>query len=367
MFGFAEVCEYHSGVHEGYYYFVVEGSKLIHISYYAVGMKRRGEHSVCYIVDLSRVREKMVIRIYSTLAQMFPGEELSIDSSLRSAKPVELVDVINRFEPAHLNPSEKSLIVEWNRFYRPMASYIRGSGSITISGLAQLHIAHDLRYPLSLLIPYSTNVRRSLYSQIAKQIHQAWVAVRILREFKSHPLKLVLMQSSYSPADIVNGYGMWHEFDLNPLSMCRGVLWNRKSVVPQVNIPPNLAKIYERMEKIIRTTGSERYPMRPDIVFTYATRCSELIDMIGSGKPATKLIIECKNSDYRYWAKDIETQIKPYAEILQPEFIVIASMKPVPAEIKKRLSSFGIDVIDNVYPGGTGEKELVNYVKKALS
>jgi len=103
---------------------------------------------------------------------MFPGEELSIDSSLRSAKPIELVNVINRFEPAYLNPSEKSLIVEWNRFYRPMASYIRGSGSITISGLAQLHIVHDLRYPLSLLIPYSRNVRRSLYSQIAKQIHQ---------------------------------------------------------------------------------------------------------------------------------------------------------------------------------------------------
>jgi len=89
--------------------------------------------------------------------------------------------------------------------------------------------------------------------------------------------------------------------------------------------------------------------------------------MIGSGELAIKLIIEYKNSDYRYWAKDVEVQIKPYAEILQPEFIVIASMKPVPAEIKKRLSSFRIDVIDNVYPGGTGEKELVNYVKKALS
>jgi len=68
MFGFAEVCEYHSGVHEGHYYFVVEGSKLIHISYYAVGMKRRGKHSVCYTVYLGRVRGKTVIKIYSTFA-----------------------------------------------------------------------------------------------------------------------------------------------------------------------------------------------------------------------------------------------------------------------------------------------------------
>jgi len=52
----------------------------------------------------------------------------------------------------------------------------------------------------------------------------------------------------------------------------------------------------------------------------------------------------CKSSSYRYWAKDIETQIKPYAEILQTEFIVVASMKPVPTEVKKRLGIFGIDV-----------------------
>ena len=120
MFSFTEVCEYHSGVHESYYYFVVEGSKLIHISYHAVSMKRRGERSVCYTVDLCRVREK--IEMYLTFAQMFSGEELSVDPSLRSAKPIELVDVIDRFEPAYLNPSEKSLIVEWNRFYKPMAS-----------------------------------------------------------------------------------------------------------------------------------------------------------------------------------------------------------------------------------------------------
>jgi hypothetical protein len=297
---------------------------------------------------------------------MFRGEELSIDPLLRNAKPIKLADVINRFEPAYLNPSEMSLIVEWNRFYRPMASYIRGSGNIIISGLAQLHIAHDLRYPVSVLIPYSAYARRLLYSQIAKQIHQVWVTVRILREFKPYPLKLLLMQSSYSPIDIVNGYGVWYEFDLNPLTMCGGILWNRRALLPEVNIPPNLAKIYEKMEKILRVTGSGRHPTRPDIMFTYVTRCSELIDMIGSGEPAVKLIIECKNSSYRYWAKDIEVQIKPYAEILQPEFIVIASMKPVPTEIKKRLSIFGIDVIDNVYPGGIGEKELVN-VKKALS
>ena len=56
MFGFAKVCESHSGFYDGHYYFVVESNKLVHISYYAVGMERRDKNSVCYTVYLGRVR-----------------------------------------------------------------------------------------------------------------------------------------------------------------------------------------------------------------------------------------------------------------------------------------------------------------------
>jgi len=63
----------------------------------------------------------------------------------------------------------------------------------------------------------------------------------------------------------------------------------------------------------------------------------------------------------------VESQVKPYAKIFTPEHITIASLKPVPQHIKKQLSNCNIDVIDNVYPGGSGEQELIAYVKRVLS
>jgi hypothetical protein len=80
-----------------------------------------------------------------------------------------------------------------------------------------------------------------------------------------------------------------------------------------------------------------------------------------------KLIIECKNLDYEYWAEDVERQIVPYKEILRPEHMVVASLKPVPQDVKKGLRSLGVEVIDRVYPGGAGEERLIEYVKQALS
>jgi hypothetical protein len=38
----------------------------------------------------------------------------------------------------------------------------------------------------------------------------------------------------------------------------------------------------------------------------------------------------------------------------------------LPRHLKEGLSSYGVDVIDNVYLGGLGERELVTYVKRAL-
>jgi hypothetical protein len=63
----------------------------------------------------------------------------------------------------------------------------------------------------------------------------------------------------------------------------------------------------------------------------------------------------------------VESQVKPYAEIFKHEHIAIASLKLVPQQVKKQLSNCGIDVVDNVYPGGSGEQELITYVKRSLS
>jgi hypothetical protein len=58
--------------------------------------------------------------------------------------------------------------------------------------------------------------------------------------------------------------------------------------------------------------------------------------------------------------------VKPCAEIFKPKRMVVASLKPVPRHLKERLSSYGVEVIDNVYLRGLEERELVAYVKQAL-
>jgi hypothetical protein len=162
-------------------------------------------------------------------------------------------------------------------------------------------------------------------------------------------------QSSYSPLAIIGDYAMWYEFDLNPHTMFGGVLWTKKS------IPPALKILYEEAGRVRRKYGTRRSALRPDVAFTYAKDAEEFMR-----RPAIKLIIECKNLDYAFWEKDVEGQVKPYAEVFQPEYVVIASLKPVPRYPKERLAEYGVDVIDNVYLGGLGERELVAYVKRAL-
>jgi hypothetical protein len=44
--------------------------------------------------------------------------------------------------------------------------------------------------------------------------------------------------------------------------------------------------------------------------------------------------------------------------------VVLASLKPAPREARVRLEPVDIRVIDNVYPGGSRERELMDYVSR---
>jgi hypothetical protein len=138
--------------------------------------------------------------------------------------------------------------------------------------------------------------------------------------------------------------------------MFDGALWRRKE-----GLPPAMKAVYDRAKEARRKCRAGRFTLRPDIAFTYAKSPEEFMQ-----RPAIKLILECKNADYAFWEKDVEGQVKPYAEIFQPEYIAIASLKPVPQYVKEGLSGYGVDVVDNVHPGGLGERELIAYIKRAL-
>jgi hypothetical protein len=208
--------------------------------------------------------------------------------------------------------------------------------------------------PLPFLIPYSERARLMSLSGLTKQIHQTWIVVRLLREFTSEPLTLFFKQSSSTPLAIIGDCALWYEFDLNPFTMFGGILWRERP-------PPSMKAIHEEAVRVREKYGARRFALRPDMAFTYAKSAQEFME-----RPSMKLIVECKNADYTFWEREVEEQVKPYAEILKPEHMVVASLKPVPRHLKEGLSSYGIDVIDNVYLGGPGERELVAYVKRAL-
>jgi hypothetical protein len=358
------ICELLEGLHGGVYYFIIEGNKLVHISRYGV-TRMRSSKVACYDIDLNRLKGKTIIEVMSASISgyidiwMYPAEDLTVDQSIRR-KQILPITIINNYELTYLNEKEKLFLNEWNKHYKAMLNYIRKEviekGGRIISTLSIIiHIENDLKYPTSFLIPYSNNARFKSLSGLTKQIYQIWIIIRILREFTSINRTFIFKQSPYSPIEWIDNYSLWYEFDLNPHTMCNGMLWHTSS------ISPHLKRILSKAMELKNKGLTERLALRPDIVFTYAKDCNEFMQ-----NPAIKLIIECKNTDYTYWEKDINRQIKPYVEIFEPEYMLIASLKPVPSYIKRDLQRYSIHVIDNVYPGGLGEQELIAYVKSAL-
>jgi len=110
--------------------------------------------------------------------------------------------------------------------------------------------------------------------------------------------------------------------------------------------------------------GIERIPLRPDIVVLCGVGSCEEFSKVDRLKVRT--VIECKNQDpqdSQHWLRDVESQVILYREALQPDIMIIASLKRIPESIKARLHAIGVTVIDEVYPGGRGEKELLELIK----
>jgi len=68
-----------------------------------------------------------------------------------------------------------------------------------------------------------------------------------------------------------------------------------------------------------------------------------------------RALIECKNQDPQYWLRDLERQVIPHKQALQPEIMIVASLKRVPESIKTRLHAIGVTVIDEYTPEEGGE------------
>jgi len=351
-----EFCEKWRGFRGGTYYYVLDNGYCIPIAKYATKSVRKYEDEVCYYVEESKIANKAVLEISSANSGYIyirPGTEF-VD------KCVDL---------PHLIQLERRFLKEWREYYIPMLKSIKDMAAkgIRASSMLESHLEYPLKYPLSFFISYSSDARLKSFEVLTREIHEVWIALRILKEFVKEIDFVWFQQSSATPVAKVGNYSLWYEFDITPHTMCEGILLDycgsfnvEKCREP---LPQWLLQIWSRAQTVLGKSPRELQGLRPDIMFTQASSCS---DFFKSSTLLIKLIIECKNFDYEYWAKDVEKQIIPYKKVFQPEHMIVASLKPVPQDVKNRLKSLGIEVLDHVYPGGAGEKQLVEYVKQAL-
>lgn len=354
------------------YYFIAEENKLVHISRYAISQKKSYD-MVEYTVDLGKLCGKKVVEIYSSnsgifcSASIYPAEDLALDHSQRRKEKVPL-SFLNSFEFTYLTHYEKTFLkMEWSQYYLPMVRelhmILQQLPYVNMPRLISCQIESQASYPLSFLIPYSESARRRSLEGLTKEIHQLWIVMRILLELnkasKLKDLNLDLTQSSDRAIALFyckDGLcSLWYEFDMNPHTMCKGMLWYREA-------SNALKYFYQRVRNVLRRKGQTRAPLRPDIaILQGGASCEDLVKDF-----SIKMVIECKNQDYAYWAKDIETQIIPYKEIFQPDVMVLASLKKVPEHVREYLSRYGVIVIDEVYPEGKGMNELLNLINNTL-
>jgi hypothetical protein len=240
-----------------------------------------------------------------------------------------------------------------------MLNFIKNTAvkGIGASDMLEFCLKHPSKCP-----PYSS------FGVLTREIHEIWVALKILKEFTKEIDFLWFQQGGNLPVADIGNYSLWYEFDFTPHTMCRGILLNYCGSFDvdkcKERLPQWLLQIWSKAQAVLGKSPNQLQGLRPDIVFTQAV--SSCNDLFNSFTILIKLIIECKNFDYGYWAKNVDMQIIPYKKIFQPEHMIVASLKPVPQDVKNKLKSLGIEVIDHVYPGGDGEKQLVDRIKQIL-
>ncbi|BFH72210.1 hypothetical protein SJAV_01540 [Sulfurisphaera javensis] len=366
-----EVFESHQGISKSSnYHFVIDGNSLYHISRFAISSTRNGTN-ITYIVDLKRIYGKRVIEVNASNSGLFrdiyvyPAEELLVSPLYRNYQQVP-ISYLNNFNFTWLTTREKLFVKnEWNTYYLPMIRNIVNLLNFFLSlsnsnmfyklpPLSERQINYNTNFPLSYLIPDSSNTRQNSLEVLTKEIHQVWITLEILRYLANQGMlrqySLNFSQSPYIPIGVFEYeneiYSLWYEFDMEESTMCGGILWYRHR-------PSWLDSFRQRASQCINI--SQRTPLRPDIVILKGVKdCNDLMN----SSLNVETIIECKNWEFQYWQSQIDTQIKPYQCIFRPRKMIVASLY----QISHTLNMNGIIFIDNVYPGGNGLSRILNNI-----
>ena len=140
-------------------------------------------------------------------------------------------------------------------------------------------------------------------------------------------------------------------------------MWLEFQIHPAIHVFPNPESV-QGNNKIVIPIGHERRAVRPDIVIARG-RFNDVNDLIKSGRGISALI-ECKALPYEDWRDDIDRQVIPYVKQFKPRKAILITRYPIPNDARERLHNNGIEVIEDVRPGGTGNAELIGIIKDMM-
>jgi hypothetical protein len=323
----------------GLYHFVVEGNKLVHISHY--GSEKRFNLYICYEIFVNEIKGKKIIRVASTretgLAEYATVLLAEDTGALREYERVPLVKIIDSYEPIYLEGSVERFIVEWGSFFRPMICEVRewiqrNGVKVKASNILMFHLVHNPRYPVSLLLPYSSTARERSYRNIAKAVYRLWILVKVLKRLSITFRQLDLTQH---PIVVVKNHALWLG-----------------------------TKVYEYVDDVTLNTVK----LVPGIIVTDSSISDygKLVEAINRGELVAELVIVLRVSPI-YDARKVKRVIEMYKEVLKPKHIALALPYTISRSVEDELRNLDVNIVTEAYPGGEGEEKLTQLVINTLS
>jgi len=359
------------GSRGGTYYYVREGDVLRHIGSYAISARKVDESrkgpTLEYVIPAEELAGKEVYEFsfsnsgYMLVYKYPPEALLNPDPSYpyrpnfnlrREVSPDELRRL--RFEVRDLQL--RLLLEEFNRYWRVIIDDLKdytARMNVGISFFGHAEATASIYEDPSLglvrcLALQDDGARMRCLERPMAWLYQLWVMKLAcealgISKFKSAyggEARWIIEQGKPYPAFQAEGKGgeftFWFE--------------------PQVHEMAHMARLL---------TGRKEH-VRPDIAVARG-RYDKIDDLLESGR-SFDLIIECKHTEFDRWSGDVDTQIPAYVENFKPKALVVASLKPVPNHVKRKLGGIGVVVVDELTPYNTSAiEEFKGIVRKALA
>lgn len=351
------------GTRGSQYVYVAEGNLLVHISEYANKKRPKKLDDKIKIIIYEVVRDKVKDKPIYVFSFSNSGHDsiyrCSIDDFENGNVNIDRASSVSIDEIRHLrfkvrDPELESLLNQFNQILIPMINEIEEyeeklNFEISFGHQMQLRRAFidpDVYYFSFMSLPNDKSRIRS-FKVTRRWIYQLWVlkllceALRVSKfkreEYRGKPYWFIEQGSEISTAIgecPIGDVTFWLEYQPSKYSHMIGIFLGRY------------------------------VPIRPDIVV--AKGSFKLTKEFVDSKKPIELIIECKEGKFEEWEKDIELQIIPYKNTFNPRNFIVVSLEPCPKNIKEKLETRGIKVIDDLKPGSKSVNIFYDIIEKLL-